>query len=77
MKTDILVARDDTAIDALCGIKVLLSVLKDGEFVNKEVPLISPEFLAMIDNMLYILCYGHKAMFEDRVPASTCLDLWK
>ena len=27
----------------------------------------------MIDNMLFLACYGHKVMFEDRVPQSSIL----
>ena len=27
----------------------------------------------MIDNMLYVSCYGHKAMFEDRVTSASLL----
>ena len=27
----------------------------------------------MIDNMLFVACYGHKVMFEDRVPQSSIL----
>ena len=27
----------------------------------------------MIDNMLFVSCYGHKVMFEDRVPQASML----
>jgi hypothetical protein len=42
----------------------------EGEFFTREVPLLSTEVRAMIDNMLFLACYGHKVMFEDRVPQS-------
>ncbi len=38
-----------------------------------EVPLISSEIRAMIDKMLYLSCYDHKDMFEDRVPPASRL----
>ena len=40
----------------------------EGKFVGMEVPLLNTEVQAMIDNMLFVSCYGHKVMFEDRVP---------
>ena len=43
----------------------------EGEFVNTEVPLLSREVRAMIDNMLYVSSYGHKKTFEDRVPQAS------
>ncbi len=43
----------------------------EGEFITREVPLLSTEVRAMIDNMLFLACYGHKVMFEDRVPVSS------
>jgi hypothetical protein len=46
---------------------------KQGEFVTSEVPLLSTEVRAMINNMLFLACYGHKVMFEDRVPQSSIL----
>jgi hypothetical protein len=45
----------------------------EGEFNTREVPLLSTELRAMIDNMLFLACYGHKVMFEDRVPQSSIL----
>jgi hypothetical protein len=45
----------------------------EGEFRTTEVPLLSTEVRAMIDNMLFVACYGHKVMFEDRVPQSSIL----
>ena len=45
----------------------------EGEFNTREIPLLSTELRAMIDNMLFLACYGHKVMFEDRVPQSSIL----
>ncbi len=45
----------------------------EGEFSTREVPLLSTEVLVMIDNMHFLACYGHKVMFEDRVPQSSIL----
>ena len=45
----------------------------EGEFINMETPLLSTNFHAMIDNMLFVGCYGHKTMFEDRVPQFSIL----
>jgi len=42
-----------------------------GEFINIETPILSTNFRAMIDNMLFVGCYGHKQMFEDRVPQAS------
>ena len=35
--------------------------------------MLSTALWAMIDNMLFLACYGHKVMFEDRVPQSSIL----
>ena len=45
----------------------------EGEFVYTELPLLSTKVRAMIDNMLLVSCYGHKVMFEDRVPQASML----
>ena len=45
----------------------------EGEFSTREVPLLSTEVRAMIDNKLFLACYGHKVMIEDRVPQSSIL----
>ncbi len=36
-----------------------------------EIPLLSDDVRAMIDNMIFVACYGHKKMFEARVPQET------
>ncbi len=43
--------------------KILLQD-EDGNIHTVEVPLISPELRAMVDNMLFLSAYGHKTMFE-------------
>ncbi len=69
MNTDVLEAGDDEAIDeaidSVRQIKVKVSTLEEGEAVavTVEVPFISPEIRATMDNMLFVSCYGHKAMF--------------
>jgi hypothetical protein len=48
----------------------------DNDFIKgfRGVPPYSDLFLrAMTDNMLFVACYGHKEMFEDRVPQTTIL----
>jgi hypothetical protein len=45
----------------------------EGEFKTRDVPLLSTELRPIIDNMLFLACYGHKVMFEDRVPQSSIL----
>jgi hypothetical protein len=45
----------------------------EGEFIVVQVPLLSVDVRAMIDNMLFVACYGHKNFFEDRVPQTTIL----
>ncbi len=62
-----------SGIDALRETKVKASTLEEGEVITVEVPLIGPEISAMIDNMLYLSCYGHKHIFEDRVPPASRL----
>jgi hypothetical protein len=68
-------AADGAAIDALRETKVKVSALEEGEVITVEVPFISPGIRAMIDIMLYHSCYGHKQMFEDRVPPASRLTL--
>jgi hypothetical protein len=74
MNKELLQASDEIAIDAICDMIVKVPLLDDNnDFETKEIPLISADLQAMIDNMLYVSCYGHKAMFEDRVPAASRL----
>jgi len=37
---------------------------EDGSIHTVEVPFISPELRAMVDNILFLSAYGHKTMFE-------------
>ncbi len=37
---------------------------EDGNIHTVEVPLVSPELRAMVDNILFLSAYGHKTMFE-------------
>jgi hypothetical protein len=76
MKKEILEAETAADIDALRQHKVRVPVpdqFNEGTFITAEIPLLSPEVRAMIDNMLYVSCYGHKAMFEDRVPPASII----
>ncbi len=70
MKKEISETPDDDAIDDVREMKVRLSVFEDGDVVNADTHLLSAEIRAMVDNMLYVGCYGHRALFEDsHLPA--------
>lgn len=76
MKKLILEAKTSKDVDAIRKMRVTLPVPdehNEGEIINMETPLLSTNFRAMIDNMLFVGCYGHKQMFEDRVPQSSIL----
>ena len=58
-------AQTSEEIDAVSRMKLKVSVLdEDLNYVTKEVPYISAEVRAMVDNMLFMSAYGHKSMFE-------------
>ena len=68
MKTLILEARTAEDIENIRRTKVRVPVAdehNEGEFTYTDLPLLSTEVRAMIDNMLSVSCYGHKVMFED------------
>jgi hypothetical protein len=74
MKRDIRDAATDDAIDALRTLKVKVPVHgEDGDINTVEIPLISPEFRSIVENLniLYTSVYDHKAIFEDRVTAAS------
>jgi hypothetical protein len=76
LKKLILEAKTPKDVDAIRKMRVTLPVPdehNEGEIINMETPLLSTNFRAMIDNMLFVGCYGHKQMFEDRVPQSSIL----
>ncbi len=76
MKKYILDAKTAEDVEEIRKMTVKVSIPdehNEGEFCTKEVPLLSTEVRAMIDNMLFLACYGHKVMFEDRVPQSSIL----
>ena len=76
MKKLILDAKTAEDVEEIRKVTVKVSIPdehNEGEFCTKEVPLLSAEVRAMIDNMLFVACYGHKVMFEDRVPQSSIL----
>jgi hypothetical protein len=71
MKKVILEAKTAEDVDAIRDTKVKVAIPdegNDGEFTTVEVPLLSHDVRAMIDNMIFVGCYGHKKMFEARVP---------
>ena len=71
MKKVILDAKTAEDVDAIRDTKVKVAIPdegNDGEFTTVEVPLLSHDVRAMIDNMIFVACYGHKKMFEARVP---------
>ena len=75
-KKVILDAKTAEDVDAIQKMKVKFSIpdeANEGDFVSVQVPLLSNEIRCMIDNMLFVACYGHKVMFEDRVPQSCIL----
>ena len=74
LKKLILEAKTSKDVEAIRKMRVTLPVPDDqneGEFINIETPILSTNFRAMIDNMLFVGCYGHKQMFEDRVPQAS------
>ena len=74
LKKLILEAKTSKDIEAIRKMRVTLPVPdehNEGEIINMETPLLSTNFRAMIDNMLFEGCYGHKIMFEDRVPQAS------
>ena len=75
MKKQILEGAGDEALDALRENLVLVAVFKfkDSEIVNVDTHLISAEIRAIVDVMLYVACYGHKDLFEERLPPAGCL----
>ena len=76
MKKDIMEASDDRDIEAIRLQKVRVPVpdpFNEGSFITAEITLISPEIRCMIDNILYVSCYGHKALFEERVPQASII----
>jgi hypothetical protein len=76
MKKLILDAKTAEDVEEIRKMRVKVSIPdehNEGEFITTEVPLLSTEVRAMIDNMLFLACYGHKVMFEDRVPQSSIL----
>ena len=76
LKKVILDAKTAEDVDAIQKMKVKFSIpdeANEGDFVSVQVPLLSNEIRCMIDNMLFVACYGHKVMFEDRVPQSCIL----
>ena len=76
LKKLILEAKTEKDVDAIRKMRVVLPVpdeQNEGEFINVDQPLLSINFRSMIDNMLFIGCYGHKQMHEDRVPEHSIL----
>jgi hypothetical protein len=74
MKKVILDAKTDSDVDEIRKMRVKVAIPdegNDGEFLTVEVPLLSDDVRAMIDNIIFVSCYGHKKMFEDRVPRET------
>jgi hypothetical protein len=74
MKKVILDAKTDADVDAIRKMKVKVAIPddgNDGKFMTVEVPLLSHDVRAIIDNIIFVSCYGHKKMFEDRVPRET------
>ncbi len=65
----ILEASTPEAIDALRTKTVRVVVQEGTEFLNVEVPLISAEIRAMVDNICYMSVYGHRTMFEKISPS--------
>jgi hypothetical protein len=51
-------------IEALRSTTLRVVVQEDNDFVNVEIPLISAEMRAMVDNICYMAVYGHRSMFE-------------
>ena len=67
MKKLILDAKTAEDVEEIRKMRVKTSIPdehNEGEFCTKEVPLLSTEVRAMISNMLFLACYGHKVMFE-------------
>ncbi len=58
-------AQTSEEIDAVAQMKLKIQVLdEDLNYVTKEIPYVSAEVRAMVDNMLFLSAYGHKSMFE-------------
>ena len=58
-------AQTSEEIDAVSRMKLKVLVLdEDLNYVTNEVPYVSAEIRAMVDNMLFLSAYGHKSMFE-------------
>ena len=51
-------------IEALRSTTLRVVVQEGDDFVNVEIPLISAEMRAMVDNICYMAVYGHRSMFE-------------
>ena len=51
-------------IEALRSTTVRVVAQDDTEIINVEIPLISAEMRAMVDNICYMSVYGHRSMFE-------------
>ena len=68
LKTEILQAGTDRAIDALRAkrVTVFLRDAEENKILAKEIPLISPVIRAIIDNILFVSVYGHKSLREAR-----------
>jgi hypothetical protein len=76
MKKVIQEAKTDKDVDAIKKMHVRVQIPdenKEGEFIVVQVPLLRDDVRAMIVNMLFVACCGHKKMFEDRVPQTTIL----
>ena len=74
MKKVILDAKTDKDVDEISKMRVRVAIPDDhddGEFTTVEVPLLSHDVRAMINNIIFVACYGHKKMFEARVPLDT------
>jgi hypothetical protein len=73
MKKIILDAKTAEDVEDIRKMTVKVSIPdeeNEGEFKTKDVPLLSTALWAMMDNMLFLACYGHKVMFEDRGVSS-------
>ncbi len=74
MKKVILEVKTDAEVDAIRKMQVKVAIPDDnseGKFMNVQIPLLSYDVRAMIDNMIFLACNGHKKMFEGRVPQQT------
>ncbi len=67
MKKVILEAKTAQDVDDIKNMHVKVSIPdehNEGEFIIVQVPLLSDDVRAMIDNMLFVACYGHKKWFS-------------